>query len=131
MELPEKNYHDLTCYWTWMGDDGIVRTKVKPGSEIELKHAKENSIVVNSFEGYTSYPIIVDTTKIKSMTKEARDYFSLRNRESKVNSIAIIRESVIGNMVANFFIGLNKPAVPVKLFENEKDAIKWCDRYKK
>lgn len=129
MELPEKTYHELECYWTWMGNDGIARTMVKPGSEIELRHAQENSFIVNSFDSHDEYPIIVDTTKIKSITKEARDHFSLRDRQSKVNSIAIIRKSVIGNMVANFFIGINKPKVPVKLFEKEEDAIKWCKKF--
>lgn len=131
MDLPDLKYNELECYWTWMGEDGIVRTKVKPGAEIELKHAQENSVIVNSFEGEASYPIIVDTTNIKSISKEARDFFSLRDRDSKVNAIAILRKSVIGNMVANFFIGLNKPKVPVKLFDKEKDAVKWCEQFKK
>ena len=131
MELPEKEYHSVECYWTWLGSDGIVRTKVKPGAEIELKHARENSRVVNSFESQNGFPMIVDTTEIKSISKAARDHFSLRNRDSKVISIAILRDSTIGNMVANFFIGLNKPAVPVKLFDNEKEAVKWSMKFKK
>ena len=128
MEVPEGKYHDLDCYWTWMGDDGIARTKVKPGAEIELKHAKENSLAVNNFDSPASYPIIVDTTNIKSITKEARDHFSMRGRSSKVYAIAIIRNSTIGNMVANFFIGLNKPIVPTKLFSSEEEAVLWCQK---
>ncbi|MBD3639018.1 MAG: hypothetical protein HUJ25_16810 [Crocinitomicaceae bacterium] len=131
MELPKKEYVELRCYYTWVGDDGIVRTKVKNGAEIELEDAIENSRVVNGFQIAEKFPIIVDTGQIKSMSKEARDFFSLRNRESKVNSIAIIRNKVIGNMIANFFIGLNKPAVPVKLFSREQEAVEWCKQFKK
>jgi hypothetical protein len=113
-----------------MGSDGIARTKVKPGSEVKIEDAKENSVIVNGLVSENNFPLIVDTTQIVSMTKEARDYFAIHKRDSKVIGIAIIRNSSLGNMVANFFIGLNKPTVPVKLFNHESDAIKWCDQFK-
>ena len=113
-----------------MGSDGICRSKVKPGAEIQIEDAKKNSVLVNSFVNPKKYPIIIDTTKIKSISKEARDYYSIRDRDSKVNAIAIIRSSIIGNMVANFFIGLNKPTVPTKLFDREDEAVKWCLKFK-
>lgn len=130
MEIPAKNYQELRCYYTWFGDDGIARTKVKLNSEITIEDAKENAHVVNGLRTKGVFPIIVDTVGIKSMDKEARDFFAIRDRDSKVNSIAIIRDSHIGNMIANFFIGLNKPAVPVKLFNNEQDALVWCQKFK-
>ena len=127
MDLPANKYHELDCYYTWMGEDGIARTKVKKGAEIKLDDAKANSVVVNQLaEG--SYSIIVDTTEITSITKEARDFFSIQNRKSKINGIAIIQNSILGNMVANFFIGINRPTVPVKLFKKEAEAIEWCKK---
>lgn len=130
MELPENGYHELDCYFTWMGHDGIARTLVKKDAEIELKDAKKNSEVVNGLRPTAGFPLIVETSEIKSITKEARDYLSIQNRETKISAIAIVRDSIIGNMVANFFIGLNKPAVPTKLFSSEEDAIKWCQQHK-
>ena len=127
MIVPE-NKIELRCYYTWMGIDGIARTKVKPNSEVVLEDAKENSVAVNSFE-LNSYPLIIDTTQIKSITKEARDYFSMKGRDSKVNGLAIIIKSPLSKIIANFFMGLNKPIVPVKLFTNENDAIDWCKPY--
>ena len=129
VDVPKMAYFDLPCYRTWMGKDGIVRTVVKEGSEIVLKDAKLNSEVVNSFPDPGPYPIIVDTRLIRSITKEARDYLSIRGRSSKVNVIAIIRKNALSNMIANFFIGLNKPAVPVRLFNSETEALKWCQKY--
>ena len=130
MELPAENFHDLRCYVTWFGEDGIARTKVKEGSEITIADAKVNSIIVNKLSEQEKYPMIVDTSGIKSMEKEARDYLAIQDRESRINAIAIIRKTHIGNMIANFFIGLNKPSVPVKLFRNEAEALKWCDKFK-
>lgn len=124
MEIPTGSI-DLRCYNTWMGSDGIVRTKVKQGAEIVLEDAMENSKAVNSFNG-EKYTMIVDTTMAKSISKEARDYFSMKGRDSKVIAFAILINSPLSKIIANFFMGLNKPRVPVRLFTNENDAITWC-----
>lgn len=129
MDLPEDSYHELDCYYTWMGRDGIARTKVKPNSEIELHHAKANSEVVNDLAP-GPYPIIVDMSEIKSISKEAREHYAIRNRKSNINAIAIVRNSPIGNVIANFFIGLSKPSVPTRIFNSETDAVRWCRKIK-
>lgn len=125
-----KNSIELRCYYTWMGDDGIARTKVKAGAEIVVEDAIENSKAVNSFD-LDSYPLLVDTSEIKSITKEARDHFSMKNRNSNVIVIAIVVKSPLSKIIANFFIGLNKPIVPVKLFTTEERAIDWCKKNQK
>src|SRR5690554_4930135 len=103
-----KKYLEVTAYITWMGDDGICRTTVKPGSAITIAEAKENSIAVQSFDnGEVKYPLVVDARGILSMTKEARDYLSLNNRTSPVNAIAIVVDSPLSRIIGNFFIGLN------------------------
>jgi hypothetical protein len=127
MEVP-KNAISVRCYWTWMGDDGIVRTKVKPEAEISVNDAMENTEVVTSFYVDKKYPILIDSRNIKSMTREAREHFSARGRDPKTSAFGIIIKSPISRVVGNFFLGLNKPAVPTKLFDNEKDAVEWLKK---
>lgn len=126
MQIPSQGYKELRAYITWMGEDGIARTMVKTASEIVLDDAMENSVVVNGLSGPEKFALIVDTREIKSITKEARDYFSLNGRESRVVAFAIVIGSPLSAIIGNFFMGLNKPRVPVKLFTSEESAIKWC-----
>lgn len=128
MEVP-KNAIDITGYWTWMGDDGIVRTKVKPGMDITLELAMENSRTVNSLFVDKKFPLLIDSRGIRSMTREGREYFSTRGRETNTCAFGIIIKSPISRSVGNFFLGLNKPAVPTRLFDNEQDALKWLKNY--
>lgn len=128
MEVP-KNAISITGYWTWMGDDGIARTKVKPNIEITLKDALENTEAVTSLYVDRKFPILIDSRGIKSMSREAREHFSTRGRDSKTNSFGIVIKSPLSRAVGNFFLGLNKPAVPTRLFDNEEDAIKWLKHY--
>lgn len=126
MQIPSENVLELKSYYTWMGKDNIARTCVKDGAEIVLEDAKENSVAVCSLEGPENFALIVDTRKIKSITKEARDHFSLNGRESRVIAFAILIESPLSRIIGNFFMGLNKPRVPVKLFNQEAKAVEWC-----
>lgn len=128
MKVPD-NAINVTCYWTWMGEDGIARTKVKPNSEISLNHAIENSNAVNSLFTEKKFPILIDARGIRSMTRDAREFFSTRGRDTKTCAFGIIIKSPISRTVGNFFLGLNKPAVPTRLFDNEENAVEWLKHH--
>lgn len=127
MKIPS-NAIEVTCFYTWMGEDGIARTKIKPGSEVLLQHAKENTAAVNSLYHGKKFPLLIDSRGIKSMTKDARNQFSTKNRETYATAFAIIIDSMLSRVIGNFFIGINKPAVPTRLFENERDAEIWLKK---
>ena len=129
MNIPE-TAHNLTCYFTWMGEDGIARTKVKKGSEVKLEHAQENSVVVNSFYVDRKFPLLIDARGIKSMEREARAFFTTNGRNTNTLAFGIIIDSSVSKVVGNFFLGINKPIVPTKLFSNEDNAIEWLKQFK-
>lgn len=126
---PPKNAIDLSVFWTWMGDDGIARTKTKPLAEITLKEAIENSAAVSSLYVDRKFPLLIDARNIKSMEREARSHFSTHGRETKITSFAVMVKSPLSRVIGNFFMGLNKPAVPARLFDDETDAINWLKKY--
>lgn len=126
MDVETQTRKELRCYVTWMGADGIARTVVRESAEIDLNDARENSEVINAFPGPSNFALLIDARPIKSITKEARDHFSMRGRDSRVIAFAILIESPLSTIIGNFFMGLNKPRVPVRLFTNEKKALAWC-----
>ncbi len=128
MQIPS-NATELKGYYTWMGEDGIARTSVKPNMDITLAHAKENTVVVTSFFKGSKFPILIDARPIRSMSREARHHFSAQGRDTKTNAFGIIIGSSISRVLGNFYLGINKPTVPTKLFDNETDAIKWLKHY--
>lgn len=117
--------HELRCYFTWMGDDGIARTKVKRNAEVVLEDAKENSLVVNSFYIDEKFPLIIDARGVKSITREARNFYTTKGRETNTMAFAILIDTSVSKVVGNFFLGINKPAVPTRLFTSEKEAARW------
>lgn len=122
---------ETTAFYTWMGDDGIVRTVGKNNVVVELEQAMENSVIVNSFPGPERVPLIVDPRGVQHITKEARDYFSVKNRNSKVFCMAFIVSSPLSRVIVNFFIQLSNPQMPTKMFSTEEKAVEWCMKQQK
>lgn len=120
---------NLTAFWTWMGNDGICRTKTKPKAEITEKEAIENSIAVNSLYRDKNFPLLVDARDIKYIERKAREHFSIGGRGTHVSSFALMVKSPLSRMIGNFFMGLNKPSVPAKLFDKEAEAVEWLKQF--
>jgi hypothetical protein len=108
-----------------MGIDGIARTKVKENAEVTLEDAQANSVLVNSFYVDEKFPILIDSRGIKSISREARSFFTTNGRATNTMAFAILIDSAVSKVVGNFFLGINKPAVPTKLFVDEGLAIQW------
>lgn len=128
MQIP-KDAIEVKGYFTWMGQDGIARTCVKPGIDITLEHAMENTNAVSSFFKGKKYPILIDSRGIGSMSYEARRHFSVRGRDTKTCAFGIIIGSTVSRVLGNFYLGINKPAVPTKLFDNEEEATEWLKQF--
>ena len=117
------------CFDTFLIDGPICVSVVHLNAEITLDDAMENAEAVKHASEGRVYPMLVDTREIRSIDKDARDFFSMRNRKGGVNAIAILVASPVSVIVGNFFMGLNKPAVPTKLFRDSAKAIKWLKQY--
>ncbi|MGZ4099766.1 MAG: DUF7793 family protein, partial [Bacteroidia bacterium] len=120
---------ESTCFYTWMGDDGICRTVTKLRAEIDLAGAIENSNVVKSLFVTKKFPLLVDARHLKSLSKEARKHFSVNDRDTKITCFALIVKSPLSRIIGNFFISLNTTGVPARLFDSEQEAINWLKQY--
>lgn len=132
MEVPDKGeITEVTGFWTWMGADGIVRTKVKPGADITLVEARENSEVTHQLflKHGAKFPLLVDSSEIHSMSREARKFFSVSDRSTGINAMALLIGSPLSRIIVNFFMALQNQGVPCKVFTDEKKALKWLNQF--
>jgi len=104
---------------------GFILSRVAPLAEIDLEQAKENTKYVRELSGDNVYPILVDIRKIRSISKEARDHFAMRGRKPGVTAIAMLVSSPLSRIIGNFFLGLNQPVVPTKMFTDRDMAEQW------
>jgi hypothetical protein len=126
---PPADALSLRTFFTWMGSDGICRTVTKPQAEIDLDAAKQNTEAVFTFYTDRKFPLLVDARNVKSMTREARQHLSINGRETLINSFAILFKSPLSRVIGNFFMGINRPSVPARVFDNETLALQWLKNF--
>ncbi|HEY6177021.1 MAG TPA: hypothetical protein VIX73_21340 [Kofleriaceae bacterium] len=109
-----------------MGDDGIVRMTMQPGVyDLELTDAREVIQAVNSLSGGVRRPVLVDLREVRSMSRDCRKYFAGPETAAAEAAAALLVVSPIARAIGNFFMGLNKPLLPTRLFTSEADALTW------
>ena len=109
-----------TLYAQFKIEDGILFVTYKYGLSITIDMAKE--IVQNriEFAGNTLYPIIVIDNGIRTIDKEARDFFSSEKGIGNISAAALVLKSDYSALLGNFFLKITQPAIPVKSFTNKK-----------
>nr|WP_187262283.1 hypothetical protein [Pontibacter beigongshangensis] len=70
-----------------------------------------------------------DITKVKKSTKEARDFMANEGNE-QVTASAILVTSPVLRMMANFYISVNKPKNPSRMFTDKREALEWLAQFK-
>jgi hypothetical protein len=64
------------------------------------------------------------------VTKEARDNAITLEEQSPVSAVAVIADNLAYRIIANFYLKINKPKSPYKVFKKVEDAIKWLEQFK-
>jgi hypothetical protein len=96
---------------------------------IDLTIAKDGVQKRLSIIGNKSYPIFIDISKVKSITKEARDYLGTAEASKQITAAGILASSYLSKMVGTFFLSFTRPAIPIKLFTSKAEAVRWLEKF--
>lgn len=116
---------ELRSQWIRLGEDGIIYIRIRPRIEIDRADAEEGIRAVASLCNGKLRPALVDLSDLKSMTREARLYFAGPETAAVESAAALVIRSPLTKAIGNFFMGLNKPLIPTRLFTSETDALAW------
>lgn len=104
------------------GEILVAKVKVK----IMTKAIAEKIVDARlSFVNNSKFFLLSDIRTVSEVPKDAREFFGSERGCEGVLAAAILVSSSVGSMIANFFMKINKPAVPTKLFTEEEPAKKW------
>lgn len=118
-----------TAFYKMFIQDGILHFYYKKIENMDLDTAKTCVHDRLEFTEYKSYPCLVDFIQLKNSTKEARDYFANEGNEG-IKANAILVNSTAFKMMANFYIMVNKPQNPTRMFTDKNAALAWLEKFK-
>ncbi|WP_147275636.1 DUF7793 family protein [Adhaeribacter pallidiroseus] len=83
---------------------------------------------LNFFENQ-AYPCLFDITEVRQTTKEARDFMANEGNNLVLASAMIVTNPML-KMMANFYVMVNRPKNPTKLFTDRESALEWLNQFK-
>lgn len=113
----------------WL-EKGILFTEYPVGYNMTLALAKEGVRERLRVSGGITRPLVADVRNLKYVDSEALKYLASEEAVQFVSAIAIIKETPIQNLFANFYLKLNKPRVPTRLFSTKDKALRWVELFK-
>jgi hypothetical protein len=112
-----------------LGDDGILRIRIKEGARINLAQAKLQFETIRRMCGDEKVAVLVDASSDHSIDKDAQQW-AANNTDNRI-ATAVISSSPVAAITLNLFITLFKPKSTFKLFREEQKAIAWLEEMKK
>ena len=119
--------NDFIKFWI---ENGILHSQFKKSTDGSLENIKEMIDLRNQISDGKKQYWCYDFNGIKSYDKNARDYAE-KNGQELLYGCAAVLNSHITKFILNTFMILKKPAVPLKGFTNQNDAINWLNELKR
>jgi len=97
-------------------------------------HTKDDAVaVMAAVEKLLSgrrLPMLLNMAGSAGLENAARDYYNGR-APALVTAIAIVTQSIVGRVIANFLIALNAGVLPIRLFTEESVACDWLATHRR
>ena len=122
------NKHESQIAEILLRADGILVYHPRPNLMIDLDAARlileYGRILVDH-----PVPVLVHMGPVRRVTREARAFFTSDDYTQLAAQSALLVSSPISRVISNFFIGLNKPRYPLRIFTDETSAVAWLREF--
>ena len=113
----------------WLADDGIIRQVLREGAEQTLTDAKEDQEIYSKLCNRQKIPTLIDISAIRSITREARLFYSQELAVKYNFAMVLVVGSQVSRVIANFMLGLTRPAIPIRLASCQEKGLNWLKQY--
>jgi len=108
-----------------INEDNILRTECFPDTVMTLEDGRESTRISAEMVNYQPLPLLCDLTNVVKMSRECRKHFSGEEHAKTFSKCALIVTNPVSRIIGNFFIGLNRPLKPTRLFTSKEEGLRW------
>jgi hypothetical protein len=125
LQIPPDARRTRTCI---IFRDRFLRMIFVDRAEVGIEDARE-AIAISSelFGSGPALPVNADLRRLRSQTAEARAFLAAPEGILVTPGLALVIASPVSRMIGNFFLGLNRPICPTRLFTDFEPAEAWLD----
>ncbi|MGZ3861952.1 MAG: DUF7793 family protein [Bacteroidia bacterium] len=104
----------------------IIKMEAEPSEFLEIEDVKLIRAANLELSGNMPFCVLLDTSKgYFNISHDANKLLASKEYSAMRIGTAILAKSVATRLAGNFFITVNKPATPTKLFSTHNEAIAW------
>ncbi|MEO6901736.1 MAG: hypothetical protein ABI315_01115 [Bacteroidia bacterium] len=112
-----------------INNEGVGHIHYKDYTVYDLLQQEENLNALNIITKGIHTPFVITAGGSVVFTKKAKDNSILNSTISPVSAYALIATNFAYRLIAQFYIKIHKPALPFKIFAEEKDGFEWCKQF--
>lgn len=113
----------------WIDELEIGRVEFLPKVRVTGDGVLDHFRACERFYPGRSIPVLVDIRNVGTVEREARVLFSGEVAMRLTRAAAVLVDSPVSRIIGKFFIGLNRPGYPIRMFSSEKKALEWLRGY--
>lgn len=114
----------------FLADDGIFRWNFAQKARVTVNIAEAEYLKVEKLLHGELVPVLVNMEGAIKIDRDSRTYYA-ENAPKYFTAGAIVVKSTFTRILAKFFMGLNKPPMPMKLVSSEEAGLAWLQQYKR
>lgn len=112
-----------------INNEGIGHQHFKDNVTMDIPEQLENlEAIINICKGHPT-PFVITASKNFIITKDARDNALSLEDQSPINANAIVVQNLAYRLIAEFFVKVQKPKMPYRIFTDRDSAFEWCKQF--
>ncbi len=113
-----------------LSDDGVVIVRINAGARQSMTDASENLATAVAVGGGHRRPILVDIRGAQPLAADVRRLYSGQPVADAFVALALLVEATaMGRLMGNVYLSVARLAIPMRLFDDEAQALAWLDRH--
>lgn len=105
--------------------NGIIVQKITSRDQQSLEDARANTRAFDSLTQGRKRLLLVDMQVAYSTGPGVREYYASAEAAEFVAALAMITPSATSRIIGNFFLSMNRPPYPCRMFKTSEEATRW------
>lgn len=110
-------------------NDGILYVQVSNKPEQTIEIAQKFISIVGEIVNYKKVPMLVKHDEFALPDKNIREFWAKKDSCPYTSAEAYIAITPAHKLISNFYMKIEKPGRPTKMFNNTTEAIKWLKNF--
>lgn len=116
---------DLSHSRVMLREDGILELHTNNEHVYSIEDTKENVESFGRLTGGKKAPVLIIGGSFTSISKETRIFMASEESLKYSAAEAFLLKSLAQKILINFYIRVDKPLVPTRVFTDKEKAIEW------